>query len=218
RGCHGKDKVSQPKEGYPSLTRIEKKYTSTKLLEIIKQGRGMMPGFGHISIDERKAVSEYLLGIENKNPKAIASSLSKPLQYKMKGYERFVDNEGFPAIKPPYGILHALDLNTGEYLWKIPLGNEPILEARGLTGTGSENYGGPILTQSGLLIIAATKDAKLRIFEAKTAKLMYEYPLPAAAFATPSTYSVNGKQYIVIACGGTKLGTLKGHQYVAFSL
>ncbi|MGL4630481.1 MAG: PQQ-binding-like beta-propeller repeat protein [Leadbetterella sp.] len=216
--CHGKDRAGKPLAGYPSLVGIEKRYNSAKLLEIIQQGRGMMPGFGHVSRDEQNAIVTYLMGHESKNPRAIATSQTKPLAYKMKGYERFVDKQGLPAIKPPYGLLHALDLNTGEYLWKIPLGNEPLLESQGIKGTGSENYGGPIITKSGLLIIAGTKDAKLRIFEAKTAKLLYEYSLPAAAFATPSTYSVNGKQYIVIACGGTKLGTTKGHQYVAFGL
>ena len=92
------------------------------------------------------------------------------------------------------------------------------LTARGLPQTGTENYGGPVVTAGGLLFIAATKDGMFRAFDKKTGKLVWETELPAAGFATPSTYQVNGKQYIVIACGGTKLGTKKGDSYVAFAI
>ena len=126
-----------------------------------------------------------------------------------------MDNKGHPAIAPPWGTLNAINLNTGEYIWQIPLGNEPNLTQK---GTGTENYGGPVVTASGLLFIAATKDGMFRAFDKKTGKLLWETMLPAAAFATPATYQVGGKQYIVLACGGTKLGTKKGNQYVAFAL
>ena len=115
-------------------------------------------------------------------------------------------------------LLSAIDLNTGDYLWKIPFGFEPILKEKGIDNTGVENYGGPVITASGMLFIAATKDGMFRAFDKKTGKILWETKLPAAGFATPSTYQVNGKQYIVIACGGTKLGTKKGNQYVAFAL
>lgn len=140
------------------------------------------------------------------------------LPYTSTGYNKFLDSKGLPAITPPWGTLNAIDLNTGEYRWKIPFGHEPSLLEKGIKNTGVENYGGPVITASGLLFIAATKDGMFRAFDKKTGKLLWETKLPAAAFATPATYQVNGKQYIVMACGGTKLGTKKGNQYVAFTL
>jgi quinoprotein glucose dehydrogenase len=108
-------------------------------------------------------------------------------------------------------------MNTGKYLWKIPFGDEPLLAYKNIKNTGTENYGGPIITENGLLMIAASKDGMFRIFNRHTGKLLWKTQLPAAGFATPATYQVNGKQYVVIACGGTKLGTKKGNQYVAFT-
>ena len=131
------------------------------------------------------------------------------------GYNKFLDKNGHPAITPPWGTLNAIDLNTGDYLWKIPFGNEPNLSVK---GTGTENYGGPVITASGLLFIAATKDGMFRAFDKKTGKLLWETTLPFAAFSTPATYAVNGKQFIVLSCGGTKLGTPKGNMYVAYAL
>jgi quinoprotein glucose dehydrogenase len=177
----------------------------------------MMPGFSQLSKEDRENILSYIL---NEVPKEVASSSTKGYvsPYQMMGYNKFLDSKGLPALSPPWGTLNAIDLNTGKYLWKIPFGDEPALAQKGITGTGAENYGGPIVTASGLLIIGAAKDGKLRIYASKTGKLLRTITLPAAAFATPSTYSVDGKQYIVIACGGTKLGTPKGNKYVAFSL
>lgn len=126
--------------------------------------------------------------------------------------------EGYPAVKPPWGTLTAVNLNTGETEWKIPLGEYPELKAKGIPPTGTENYGGPVVTAGGLLFIAASKDGKLRAFNKRTGKLLWETDLPAPGFATPSVYSVAGKQYIVIACGGGKLNTKSGDAYVAFAL
>jgi quinoprotein glucose dehydrogenase len=180
----------------------------------------MMPGFGFIKPEEKQALIAFLKNEEKMEVQSKDSQLSKKagVAYKMTGYNKFLDNRGLPAIAPPWGTLNAIDLNSGKQLWRIPLGNEPLLMKEGISGTGSENYGGPVITKTGLLFIAATKDAILRAFEAKTGKLVWEHPLPAAAFATPSMYSKNGKQYLVIACGGTKLGTPKGNKYVAFAL
>jgi quinoprotein glucose dehydrogenase len=123
-----------------------------------------------------------------------------------------------PAVRPPWGTLNAIDLNTGEYVWKIPFGETPDLAAKGIEQTGSESYGGPVITASGLLFIAGTKDKKFRVYNKATGELLWQTELPAAGFATPSTYAVNGKQYVVIACGGTKLGAAAGDSYVAFAL
>ncbi|HKR09393.1 MAG TPA: pyrroloquinoline quinone-dependent dehydrogenase [Gemmatimonadaceae bacterium] len=150
------------------------------------------------------------------------SSPSKPRRtkapYDFVGYERWRDSAGYPAIKSPWGTLSAIDLNSGDYRWRIPLGEHPELFARGITGTGAEQYGGPIVTAGGLVFIAATSDERFRAFDKDTGKLLWETSLPAAGYATPSTYMVNGKQYVVIAAGGGKLGTKSGDSYVAFAL
>jgi quinoprotein glucose dehydrogenase len=121
-------------------------------------------------------------------------------------------------VKPPWGTLTAIDLNRGEIAWQKPLGELPELSRQGIPPTGTENYGGPIVTASGLLFIAATKDEKIRAFDARTGEVLWEASLPAGGYATPSTYAVNGRQYVVIACGGGKLGTKSGDAYVAFAL
>ncbi len=141
------------------------------------------------------------------------------MPYKVTGYNRFVDSQGMPAIVPPWGTLTAIDLNTGQHRWQVPLGDvKAVSDRNGGTPTGTENYGGPVVTASGLLFIAATKDEQFRAFDTKTGKLLWQTTLPAAGHATPSVYQVGGKQYVVIACGGGKLGTKKGNQYVAFAL
>jgi quinoprotein glucose dehydrogenase len=132
----------------------------------------------------------------------------------------FLDPEGYPAVVPPWGTLNAIDMNTGKYLWKIPFGEYPELVAKGVHDTGSQNYGGPILTAGGVLFIGATiYDHKFHAFDAKTGKLLWETTLPYGANATPATYLVNGKQYVVTAAGGSNYGGGKtGGTYVAFTL
>lgn len=216
--CHGADKKGNTKSGYPSLIDIGTRKTRDYITQVISTGKGMMPGFTTISADEKQALVAFLLGEEKKEVAATPLSKTPYLPFRSTGYNKFLDKNGLPAIAPPWGTLSAINLNTGEYLWRIPFGEEPALRDKGIKNTGCENYGGPVVTASGLLFIAATKDGKFRAFDKKTGKLLWEVQLPAAAFATPATYQVNGKQYIVVACGGTKLGTPKGNKYVAFSL
>ena len=124
-------------------------------------------------------------------------------QYRFTGHHKFLDPDGYPAITPPWGTLNAINMNTGEYAWKIPLGEYPELVAKGLKDTGSENYGGPIVTAGGLVFIAATNyDKKFRAFDKKTGKLVWETTLPFTGNATPATYEIDGRQYIVIATSG----------------
>lgn len=217
QSCHGADKKGNPLSGYPSLSALTTRRSKAYIQQFINNGKGMMPGFKHLSKEEKENILSYL---NNEIPKEVVSTNQKGYTspFQMTGYNKFLDSKGLPALSPPWGTLNAIDLNTGKYVWKIPFGDEPTLALKGITGTGAENYGGPIVTASGLLIIGAAKDGKLRIYASKTGKLLKTILLPAAAFATPSTYAVNGKQYIVIACGGTKLGTPKGNKYVAFSL
>ena len=114
-------------------------------------------------------------------------------RYRFTGYNRFVDPDGYPAVAMPWGTLNAIDMNTGQYVWKIPLGQYPELAAQGQTRTGSENYGGPIVTAGGLLFIGATlHDKKFRAFDKTTGELVWETTLPFAGTATPITYEVGG--------------------------
>ena len=130
----------------------------------------------------------------------------------------FLDDEGHPAIKPPWGTLTAIDLNAGSLIWQVPLGELDELTERGLPPTGTENYGGPIVSAGGVLFIGATKDKAFRAFNTDTGELLWETELPAGGYATPATYAVNGRQYVVIAAGGGKMGTKSGDSYVAFAL
>jgi quinoprotein glucose dehydrogenase len=138
--------------------------------------------------------------------------------YTMTGYNRWLDTNGYPAVKPPWGTLNAIDLNTGEYKWRVPLGEFPELTARGVAPTGTENYGGPVVTAGGLVFIAASKDEMIRAFDRESGKVLWQARLPAGGYATPATCEVEGRQFLVIACGGGKMGTKSGDAYVAFAL
>jgi quinoprotein glucose dehydrogenase len=218
QACHGKDREGNKQSGYPSLVKAIQKYDKKKILDIINSGRGMMPGFAYVTDIEKQALIQFLYNEEKKEMTSNYVNTKYVSPYKMQGYTKFLDDRGLPAIAPPWGTLNAIDLNTGALKWKIVLGDEPLLKKEGIIGTGSENYGGPIVTAGKLVFIAATKDAKIRAFNKETGKMVWEHDLPAAAFATPATYKLNGKQYVVVACGGTKLGTPKGNKIVAFAL
>ena len=205
--CHGSDKSGRDRA--PSLIGVSKRLSAKQIQELLEHGRGFMPSFANLPQEEKRRVTAYLLGTRVSSVPRVKSQkkiLRSP--YEFAGYERWRDSTGFPAIKPPWGTLSAIDLNTGEYRWRIPLG--------GITGT--EQYGGPIVTAGGLVFIAATMDAKFRAFDKTTGKLLWETTLPAAGYATPSTFAVRGKQYVVIAAGGGKLGTKSGDAYVAYAL
>jgi quinoprotein glucose dehydrogenase len=150
-----------------------------------------------------------------------ATEAASPIfqKYTHDGYNKFLDPEGYPAIAPPWGTLNAIDLNAGKLVWQIPFGEYPELAAKGLRNTGSENYGGGIVTKNGLFFIGATNyDRKFRAFDKRTGKLLWETTLPAAGNATPATYEAGGRQFIVIAAGGGKSKDPAGGSYVAFAL
>jgi len=216
--CHGENMAGSP-PAFPPLAGIETRLTSAQITATIKSGKGRMPGFPNLSDDEIFALLGYLTSGENKE---LASSGPQPLamKYRFTGYRKFLDLEGYPAVAPPWGTLNAINLNTGEYVWKIPLGEYPELAAKGLKSTGTENYGGPIVTAGGLLFIGATNfDRKFRAFDKETGELLWEFTLPFAGNATPATYEVNGRQFVVIAAGGGKDPKSKsGGVYVAFAL
>jgi len=217
--CHGPERKGNAASGYPSLVAIGQRRDRAYVSNLIGHGKGMMPGFPTLSAQEKQALLAFLFGDEKTEATPIASGQKEPyVPYKFNGYHKFLDSKGYAGIKPPWGTLTAIDLNTGEHRWQQPLGELPEWTAKGIPPTGTENYGGPVVTAGGVLFIAATKDGLFRAFEKKTGKLLWQTPLPAAGFATPSTYAVNGKQYVVVACGGTKLGTKKGDSYIAFAL
>ncbi len=217
--CHQADRKGVVASGFPSLIDLQLRKEKDEVSTIVKQGKGMMTGFPQIPNEEMEALLRFLFDEEVQHSVAEETTQtdSVAIPYKHLGYNKFVDSNGLPAIKPPWGTLHAIDLNTGHYIWSIPFGNTPELGGEGI-GIGTENYGGPIVTENGLLFIGATRDGYFRVFNKHTGELLWEYKLPAAAFATPAMYEANGKQYIAIACGGEKLGTEKGNRIIAFAL
>ncbi len=216
--CHSPNKEGNLKSGYPSLVDLKSKRERAMVADVISKGKGMMPGFGGLTSSEKQTLIDYLFEAEKKEVGMQSTSQASAIPYKMTGYNKFLDKNGYPAVEPPWGTLSAINLNTGDYVWKKPLGEDKKLTAKGISVTGLENYGGGVVTAGGLFIIGATKDEILRIFDKKTGEIIWQTELPASAFATPSTYEVDGIQYIVIACGGNKLGTKKGDSYVAFAL
>ncbi|HEV8398758.1 MAG TPA: PQQ-binding-like beta-propeller repeat protein [Gemmatimonadales bacterium] len=215
-GCHGADR--RGRDPVPTLIDISKRMTRAQLEQLFQQGRGFMPPFASMPAEERCALIELLLAQSCRARSNVPTTALAVPTYEFVGYEKWRDARGLPAINPPWGTLSAIDLNTGDYVWRIPLGEHPALAGRVGPASGTEQYGGPIVTAGGLVFIAATLDAKFRAFDKATGRLLWETSLPAAGYATPCTFSVGGKQYVVVAAGGGKLGTPSGDVYVAFAL
>jgi glucose dehydrogenase len=220
-GCHRADRKGTPPE-FPSLATIGESRTRDQVTDVVRKGAGRMPGFARLGDGAVNAIVRFIMtGEDLPVSGAEHSSVAKtsPLKYGIDGYNKFLDPDGYPAIAPPWGTLNAINLNTGEYAWKIPFGEIPELAAKGLTGTGSENYGGSVVTAGGLLFIGATNfDRLFRAYDKRNGKLLWQTTLPAAGNATPAVYSANGRQYVVIAAGGGKSGQPSGGSYVAFTL
>jgi quinoprotein glucose dehydrogenase len=215
--CHKTDRSGTPVA--PTLVDIGKKLSRDQIMTIVRQGTGRMPAFPDMGARNIGDVADFLLTGKDKGADPAFKSAPGWLKYRSDGESIFLAPDGYPAITPPWGTLNAIDLNSGDMRWRIPLGEVPDLAAKGMTNTGSDNYGGPIVTASGLLFIGATNfDRKFRAFEAATGTLLWETALPAAGNATPSTYMLNGRQYVVIACGGGKNGAPSGSSVVAFAL
>lgn len=217
--CHADNLAGSPPQ-LPSLIGIGTKRSPAEITTIIKQGAGRMPGFPNLSQADLTALVQYVLSGVSKELESDAADANLP-KYRFTGYHKFLDHDGYPAIAPPWGTLNAINLNTGEYAWKIPFGEYPELAAKGMKDTGSENYGGPVVTAGGVVFIAATNfDRKFRAFDKLTGKLLWETTLPMAGNATPATYEVNGRQYVVIYATGGKgrKGDPSGGIFVAFAL
>ncbi len=216
--CHGENLAGSPPE-FPSLIDVGTRLSAQQITTKIHQGGGRMPGFPAIQGDQLNALLAYLQQRAGKDFDSAATAATPPT-YQMAGYKRFLDPQGYPATAPPWGTLNAINLNTGDYAWKIPLGQYPELAAQGIPDTGTENYGGPIVTAGGVLFIGATNfDRKFRAFDKTTGKLLWETTLLYPGNATPATYEINGRQYVVIAAGGGKLvNKASGGIYIAFAL
>lgn len=219
--CHRENRRGTPPE-IPSLVDVGSRLNATQIGKILLSGKGRMPPFPNLdpASGAAQALIQYLLRGEPHNVDR-EGLLTPQAGYDTTGYDKFLDPEGYPATAPPWGTLNAINLDTGEYVWKEILGQYPELVAKGLPDTGSENYGGPVVTAGGLLFIGATVvDKKFRAYDKATGKLLWETRLPFSANATPITYEIHGRQYVVIAAGGPRDPSTPGGGgvYVAFAL
>ena len=224
--CHKDDREGTPPQ-IPTLVGIAARRSFTEVTAAVRQGKGRMPGYPQLEATAVNAMVQFVMTGQDTPPAAAGSGRGgEPPHPRIKstfrftGYDKFLDADGYPAVAPPWGTLNAIDLNTGEYAWKIPLGEYPELAAQGITDTGSENYGGPVVTAGGLVFIAATNhDRKMRAFDKATGALLWEATMPSSGNATPAVYAVDGRQYVVVAAGGGKSRNGgPGGVYVAFAL
>ncbi len=221
-GCHGINRAGAPPL-IPSLRSVDTRLTEEEISATIHGGKGRMPSFASLGDERINEVVRYLTRAPQRSERTAGADKlpgDDMMPYKSLGFRRFTDPQGYPAVAPPWGTLNAIDLNTGKYLWRIPFGTYPELEAKGIRNTGSDNYGGPVVTATGLLFIGGSVfDSKFHAYDSRTGKLLWQTDLPFSGLATPSTYSIDGKQYVVIAAGGGQSSPKpSGGVYVAFAL
>lgn len=216
--CHGLDRGGDG-HVYPALRNLNSKYDPKDIALIIRNGKRAMPAFSHLSEKDRDNITRYVLDLGRSEEERKGNfERAQDIYFSNTGYNRFLTPAGYPAVQPPWGTMNAIDLNKGEIKWQVPLGEFADLKERGISPTGTENYGGSVVTKGGLVFVAASRDEKIRAFDKESGVILWEYQLPAGGYATPSVYELNGKEFVVIACGGGKMGTPSGDSYIAFSL
>ncbi len=220
--CHGLDRGGNG--AFPNLVNIGQRLKPSEIRSVMDEPTGRMPSFKSLPERDKEAIIAFLSGMKGTklyqpSVKGDSKTKLKPKRYRMKAYNFLKDQDGYPGTRPPWGTLNALDLNTAEIKWSIPLGEYPELAARGIPPTGTQLFGGGIVTAGGVVFIAASTDEKFRAIDKQTGETLWEYQLPCGGYATPSTYSIDGKQYLIIAAGGGgSQATRTGDYYIAFAL
>ena len=205
----------------PSLIGVGHRLSDADIVALLRTGRNAMPPAAYLTPGQRRDLLDYLMS--RHQPKAPPGSPSAPVRY-VGGGTFLNDQHGYPAIKPPWGLLNCIDLNTGKILWRVTLGEYPELVKQGIRHTGTENFGGPTVTAGGLVFCAGTHDSKIRAFDKDTGEELWSAVLPWGGFAPPAVYEVGGREFVVIAAGGGGVPGLKtgsmptGDAYVAFAL
>ncbi len=220
--CHGLDRGGNG--AFPNLVNIGSRLKSSEIKTVMNEPTGRMPSFKSLPEVDKEAIIAFLIDSKDKKLYRPAVQIEskdkpKPKRYRMKAYNFLKDQNGYPGTRPPWGTLNALDLNTAEIKWSVPLGEYPELTAKGIAPTGTQLFGGGIVTAGGVIFIGATADEKFRAIDKQTGETLWEYQLPCGGYATPSTYTIDGKQYVVIAAGGGgSQATRTGDYYIAFAL
>ncbi len=215
--CHGAQRQGVP-NAFPALTGLRNRQERAEVARVITQGRGTMPAHPQFSEPQLDNLVDFLFDIATE-PSTPAPSAQTIDRYVLDGFKLFLDQEGYPATRPPWGTLNAVDMTTFELLWKVPLGSYPELLERGIPPTGTQHFGGCVATAGGLVFVGGSADEKFRAFSAATGEVLWETQLPAGGYATPAVYQMDGQQYVVIAAGGgNRNGTPSGDTYAAFTL
>jgi len=212
KSCHGADM----KGGVgPDISLRVKKYRNDQVTSIIRKGAPPMPSFSFLSEQQIASIVAYVRDTTIQLQHEMAGVPQNNEPFGFNGYNFYLDTLGDPAIKPPFGTMSAINLNTGEIAWQVPLGEYKKFTSQGILNSGSFNRGGGIATAGGLIFIGATEDGMFRAFDQRNGKILWQYQLPGMASSIPSTYSANGRQYIVVAVSGNN-DFMGG--YIAFAL